>query len=333
MTGSHVLVVGTGSVGKRHARNLLGLGCEVTCVDPRRDRLEEALEELGAVPVYPDLEAAFASGQRFDGVAVASPPAFHVEQCLAALHRGVPVLLEKPVSPDLASAARLQEAVHATSVPLLLGYTYRWWEPLFEVRRLLADEAVGELRYVRFDMSAHLADWHPWERYQDFFMSSAALGGGALLDESHWIDLMIWFFGMPESLVARVEKVSGLEIDADDMVDVLVHYPDGPRVSIHLDLIGRPHEKSIRFVGEGGSIHWSIDPNRVAVARGPAQDWLDTDYDCERNDMFMGVAREFLQVIAGQPARTCTVDDGVRVLSIVEAARESHASGRRIRCG
>jgi predicted dehydrogenase len=41
-------------------------------------------------------------------------------------------------------------------------------------------------------MSAHLADWHPWERYQDFFMAQAALGGGALLDESHFLDLMLW---------------------------------------------------------------------------------------------------------------------------------------------
>ena len=56
--------------------------------------------------------------------------------------------------------------------------------------------AVGGLRHARFVMSAHLADWHPWERYQDFFMASRDQGGGALLDESHFIDLMLWFFGV-----------------------------------------------------------------------------------------------------------------------------------------
>jgi predicted dehydrogenase len=68
-------------------------------------------------------------------------------------------------------------------------------------------------------MAAHLADWHPWERYQDFFMSSKTMGGGAILDESHWLDLMLWFFGTPEKLFAKVDKISDLEIETDDNVD------------------------------------------------------------------------------------------------------------------
>ena len=75
-------------------------------------------------------------------------------------------------------------------------------------------------------MSAHLADWHPWEQYQDFFMAKKNLGGGALLDESHWIDLMVWFFGLPQSIIGKVEKISDLDIETDDNVDFLSLYPD-----------------------------------------------------------------------------------------------------------
>jgi predicted dehydrogenase len=103
-------------------------------------------------------------------------------------------------------------------VPLLLGYTWRWWPSLLKVKDLVAQQAVGQLRHVKFTMAAHLADWHPWERYQDFFMASEALGGGALLDESHWLDLMLWFFGMPQKLFAKVEKISDLEIETDDQL-------------------------------------------------------------------------------------------------------------------
>ncbi len=318
----HLVIVGTGSVGKRHAINLSALGCTVTCVDPRQDRLDEvAGEKVTLQAVFPSLEEAFAADDTFDAVVVASPPSFHVDQSTSALRRGKPVLLEKPVSPDLASALKLQAAVHDTKVPLLLGYTWRWWPPLLRVRDLVARQAVGQLRHVKFTMAAHLADWHPWERYQDFFMASGALGGGALLDESHWLDLMLWFFGMPERLFAKIEKISDLEIETDDNVDILVYYPNDLRVSLHLDLYARPHEKTIQFVGENGTLIW--EPNRIKIGKGMDPDWEIEDFHYDRNDMFVAVAKEFLHVLSGGPVQTCTIDDGARVLNLIEAARMS----------
>jgi predicted dehydrogenase len=325
----HILIVGTGSVGKRHARNLSDQGCIVSCVDPRRDRLDEiAGEGVRLKSVFTSLEEAFAAEETFDGVVVGSPPSFHLDQSIAALKRGKPVLLEKPVSPDLSSALKLQLTVHDTKVPLLLGYTWRWWPPLLKVRDLVARQAVGQLRHVKFTMAAHLADWHPWERYQDFFMASEALGGGALLDESHWLDLMLWFFGVPEKLFAKIEKISDLEIDTDDNVDMLVYYPNDMRVSLHLDLYARPHEKTIQFVGENGTLIW--EPNRIKLGKGMDPDWEIEEFNYDRNDMFVEVAKEFLNVLSGGPVQTCTIDDGARVLNLIEAARMSSSDEKVI---
>ena len=334
MAAPHILIVGSGSVGRRHARNLAADGCTISAVDPRSDRLRDISKEVRVEGCFETLDQALhVTGRTLSGVVIGSPPKVHVEQCLASFQLGLPVLLEKPVSPDLASTRRLSAAVAAGKTPLLLGYTWRWWPPLSQVRKLLADNAVGALRHVRFVMSAHLADWHPWERYQEFFMASAEQGGGALLDESHWVDLALWFFGMPQTVLARVERISDLEIDSDDNVDMLLVYPNGLRVSLHLDLYGRPHERSIRFSGEKGTILWTADPNRVAVAHDAAGQWQNTDYDCQRNDMFVAVGREFLDVLRGGPVRTCTIDDGEKVLRVLDAARESHRTGRAISLG
>jgi len=161
-------------------------------------------------------------------------------------------------------------------------------------------------------------------------MSSAELGGGALLDESHWVDLMLWFFGMPESLSARVEKISDLDITSDDNVDMMIDFASGLRANLHLDLYGRPHRKSIRFIGEGGTILWSEAPNQIAVCVEAGENWREERFECERNDMFMGVAREYLAVLGGAPVDTCAIADGLGVMALLEAARQSHAEGRRI---
>ena len=322
----HILIIGTGSAGKRHARNFQTLGCSISCMDPRRDRLEDlAGEGIKATSVFTNLEDALGSRDgAFDAVVVASPPLFHVDQCLAALERGLPVtftestwsrsvrraaicttdgscglslpvLLEKPVSPDLANSLKLQQAVRDSEAPLLLGYTWRWWRPLLKVKQLVDQRVVGQLRYVKFTMAAHLADWHPWERYQDFFMASRELGGGAMLDESHWLDLMLWFFGMPQKLFATIDKISSLEIDTDDNVDVMVHYADNLRVNLHLDLYARPHEKSIQFVGEEGTMIW--EPNQIRIGKQMEPEWETEEFSVDRNDMFVAAAEEFLAII------------------------------------
>jgi predicted dehydrogenase len=322
--GAHILVAGAGSAGRRHARNLAALGARVAAFDPRTDRLEQGRSEVPGLEVVPAWEAAL--DRAFDGVVVASPPHVHVEQALPWARRGVPVLLEKPVAPGLESAQELAAAVAQAGTPVLLGYTYRWWPPLLALKRRIESGVIGAPRHARFVMSAHLADWHPWERYQDFFMARAEQGGGALLDESHFLDLALWLFGRPRALYGRVERLSSLEITSDDNVDLLAVYDDALRVSIHLDLYGRPHEKSVTVVGEGGTLRCEFAPDRLRLGKTEAE-WEDTPFACERNDMFLALAREFLEVIGGRVQPTCTIGDGIAVLRCVEAARRSTAEG------
>lgn len=329
MSQKHILIIGSGSVGKRHARNLSALGCQISCMDPRADRREEMESEVALEGNFESEAAAFQAA-RYDGVVIGSPPHVHVVQTLQAIDAGCPVLLEKPVCPDLRGALRLQTASDRSKVPVLMGYTWRWWPPLADLRARLADNAIGKIHHVQFHMSAHLADWHPWERYQDFFMAQRELGGGALLDESHWIDLMLWLFGMPNEVSGRIDRISSLEIDSDDNVDLIFAYESGPRVTMHLDLYGRPHEKFIRFVGEGGTILWSADPNQLSVSRSASPDWDRTGYTCERNDMFVAVAREFLATLDGAPVTTCRLEDGVKVLKVIDAARAASHARRTI---
>ncbi len=326
MSNLHILVIGAGSVGKRHARNLRQLGCHVSCVDPRADRLTEAVEEGTVVENFTDLKRAIPAAA-YDGFVIASPPVFHVDQILQVAATSRWILCEKPLSVDAASAKRIA----AASARVLLGYTYRWWPPVVEFRRRLYAGEIGQVRHLRFVMSAHLADWHPWERYQDFFMASKEQGGGALLDESHFIDLMLWMLGRPANLFARVEKISDLEINTDDNVDILVSYASGLRVNLHLDLIGRPYERSITAVGEAGTLAWSYEENTVKLGKTGEPKWEVQSFSCKRNEMFLGATREFLRLVVGEtPTPTCSVADGLAVLEVLDACRKSSETGAAV---
>lgn len=321
----HILIIGSGSVGKRHGRNFASLQCEISAFDPRADRLKEIKNDVGILKnSYSSFDDVIVDLRKFDGVVIASPPKFHIEQAIAVIESGVPLLLEKPLCPTLNEAQKLKIfLVHKSQAKVILGYTYRWWEPLREMRDLILSGKIGKILHTRFVMSAHLADWHPWEKYQDFFMASRDLGGGALLDESHFIDLMYWFFGMPKSVFAKVEKLSDLEIETDDNVDALFAYENGSLATMHLDLFGRPHEKYIIATGNNGSIYWSFEPNEIRITVFNEKDLDIRKYNCERNDMFLALARDFVKLIGGQDDKVCAVHDGIEVMKIIEACRQS----------
>jgi predicted dehydrogenase len=311
----------------------LKLGCQISCIDPRTDRRKEFTDTIESYKVFSSIEKALES-QSFDGTVISSPPVFHEEQAILALKAGTSVLLEKPIGLTMskmgALRCALEEAYRANNVNLLLGYTWRWWEALKYVRRLVRREPIGNFYHARIFVSAHLADWHPWERYQDFFMAKKEQGGGALLDESHWIDQMIWLFGMPDAIVASVDKVSDLDITSDDSVDILAVYESGLKVSIHLDIYGRPHEKSILLLGRDGSLHWEEKTNCVSLTEGKSEIPETLQFINERNDMFMGVAQEYLSVLGGLEPITCTLSSGLDVMRVIEAARLSQLENRLV---
>lgn len=334
MQKKHILVVSAGSVGKRHLRNLVALGCDVSAMDPREDRLEEAATQVDLRGRFTDFNKAMKKAEDFDGVVIGSPTKFHIKQAIHAVKVGLPVLLEKPLSKTYSESLQLQEVqgnIPYADTKVLLGYTWRWWPPLDIFRSKIKRGEIGKPLHAKFVMSAHLADWHPWESYQDFFMASKGLGGGALLDESHFIDLMIWLFGIPERVFAKVERISPLEIETDDNVDIFAFYDDSLRVTIHLDLYGRPHERFISVTGDDGTLFWSSDPNRIRFGRSMEQTWKEEYFQYERNDMFMNVAKEFLDIIEHKREPSCTVEDGVNVMRIIEACRESSRKEKAVK--
>lgn len=319
-----ILVVGYGSAGQRHARNLAKRGAIISAVDNDEKRFD--------VPAAPKLRAGFqtveqalASG-RFGAAVIATPTAFHVDQTAALLRAGCPVMLEKPVSPDLKSAQRVASLQAGTKVPILLGYTWRWWPALIELRTRLKAGIIGRPLRAELVMASHLEDWHPGEPLSEFFMSSAALGGGALLDESHWLDQMLWLFGKPQEIAADVERVSKLPIDSDDHVELRAFYPDGLRVRVHLDLYTRPTERSIAIYGEKGMMHWRFETGCLTLIP-VAGEREEIRYTNDRNDMFDALAEEFLAVLRDDATISCSLNDGLSVMQVVEAARVSHGRG------
>ncbi len=321
-----ILVLGAGSIGKRHLRNLLGLGFapeRLSVVDPREDRRRE-VGELGipATNVFPAGDVAL-ERRSYDGAIVATPTALHYQDALALALAGIHLMIEKPLGVDLDGFAEVRAEVDRRGLFAFVAYCYRFHAAAQKMRALIADGLIGEPYYARGEMCSYLPAWHPYEDYREFYMAKRALGGGTLLDQSHLFDLTRMFLGEIEGLYGVSTRRSHLEIETDDFGEVVVRLAQGSHASLHMDLFSQPRREYYHVMGARGTLQWDIYPNTVTHL---VQEGVREVFDCgkDKNAMYVEELRYFLRGLdAGGPIEGPSLMDGKAAMDVIVAVRES----------
>ncbi len=328
------LVVSLGSIGRRHIGNLRLLCPDaqigVLRTHTRMGAKTEALPEGVDVQFFELADAlAFAP----DAVVVASPASTHVHYARAFIASGVSVLIEKPLADTTSGLRELVAKSTAHQVRTAVAYNMRYKPSLQYVRQQVSSGSIGEVLSVRAEVGQYLPDWRPGTRYQDNVSAQAALGGGALLELSHELDYLYWIFGLPHSVTARGGQLSALELDVEDLVELLLEYEHPTRlVSVHLDFIQRVPHRSCRLVGDQGTIVWDAIKDSVEVYRVETGQWERTEFPAlDRNQAYLEEIRDFLFVTDSTTGKLPDLSAAYDVLAIVEAAKNSIASGKTIK--
>jgi predicted dehydrogenase len=324
------LVVGLGSIGRRHARNwaALGLGTVAVC----RQTKSPLPEPLGiAVQEFTDLDRALA--EQPDVVLVTNPTSLHIETACMALQAGAHVFIEKPMSHRMDGIVDLLHEAEQSKKTVMVGYNLRFHAGLDRFRELLHQGAIGRPVSVRAESGEYLPDWHPWEDYRTSYSGRADLGGGALLTFSHELDSLCWLLGAPSRVMAMAAHASSLEIDTEDTAELLLQFPNGPLASVHVDYLRRPPSRSLEIVGEDGVLRWEYDTNRILRYTPATRQWRveEGDSRLRRNDMYLAELQHFAACVRGEIDRPL-IDgrQGAAILAIALAALKSSKEGKAI---
>ncbi|MEV4725452.1 Gfo/Idh/MocA family protein [Micromonospora humida] len=194
-------LVGTGARAEMFVRALVTAHADtaelVAFADVNQTRMDAHnrwLAELGhpAVPTYPAADfATMLTTERVDVVLVTSVDVTHDEYIVAALRAGCDVVTEKPMTVDAARCRRILDAVAETGRQVTVAFNYRY-NPLHEqVRRLLADGAVGEIGSVHFEWLLDVR--HGADYFRRWHRDKASSGGLMVHKASHHFDLVNWW--------------------------------------------------------------------------------------------------------------------------------------------
>ena len=326
----NALVVGLGSIGRRHARNwaALGLGEVWVC----RQAYTPQPEPLGVdVRTFDGLDTALA--ERPDVAMVTNPTSLHVSTALAAVRADCHVFIEKPLGASLDGVAELLAEAERRQRLVIVGYNLRFHPGLVRARELLLVGSVGRPLSARAEMGEYLPAWHPWEDYRQGYSARRELGGGPILTLSHELDSLCWLLGRPERVVSLATHVSTLEIDTEDVAEIILQFEGGALGSVHVDYVRRLPRRYVEVVGEEGILRWEYDENRLLVYAPATREWRVEQGrpTFTRNDMYLDELRHVAACVRGEVDQP-RVDgrQGAAVLAVALAALCSASEGRAI---
>lgn len=191
-------VVGLGVMGKNHARVLADLpGVELAGVtDPDQAQVDFVTERLGC-PGFTELEALMDAG--VDALTIAAPTQLHTPIALAAIARGIHVLVEKPIAQSVSEGRAIIEAAEKAGVTLMIGHVERFNPAVQAVRQAVAGDDILSIQITR------VGPFPP--RMSDI---------GVVIDLAvHDIDLIRWLTG---SKIAEIQpQTNSIHAEREDI--------------------------------------------------------------------------------------------------------------------
>lgn len=251
---ARVGLVGLGAMGRNHLRVLSGRSDArlVALADPAPEVLAAALAGTSAVG-YTDPGEMIAHAD-LDAVVIVAPTTTHATLALAAIERGLPTLVEKPLAATVDDARAIADAARATGVPVAVGHVERFNPAVRELGRLLHEERWLSSVYA---ISSRRAGPFP-ARIRDV---------GVTVDlATHDVDICSWIAG-ERPIRVHAETAQRIHADHEDLLFGLLHFPSGVIAQLDVDWLTPAKRRQLTVIGEEGMFELDYLTQRLTFTR------------------------------------------------------------------
>ena len=319
------LVVGTGSVGRRHIANLQQLGVDVRAFSYRVARGQDS-PAVGC-PLVMDWQQAI---ENVDAVVVANNAELHVPCALKAATAGKAIFVEKPLSVHLKDCAKLLQLTEQNSVKVEAGFTLRAHPNLRWMLQYLQNGSLGELHYIRASVGQFLPDWRPGTDYTSGYAASYRTGGGVILDLIHELDLVQWLGGKVSQVQAMTRQGHGLRIPTDTVAQMTFRTDAGVLAQVHLDYLRPAYRRSFEIVGTTGCLTWDYVKGEVWFEDKTTSVLMhQVPPGFERNQMFLSHMKHFIDRVSGIESEALSpLTDSISALQLALTCHWSAQTGQ-----
>lgn len=321
------MVVGYGSIGKRHVDNLIKFTNTKVIICTKN---KDANRLKNKAQVFTSLTKALQ--EKPDIGIVCNETSLHIKTAITIAEHNCHLFIEKPLSNSIDEVHSLISLIKKKKLISMVGCNMRFHKCIKKIKKIIDSGTLGKIISVRVENGSYLPDWHPWEDYRISYASNKNLGGGVVLTQIHEIDYLYWFFGKVSEISSITGKFSDLKLDVEDLSAMLLRFRKNVVAEVHLDYFQKAESRNCKIVGTKGAIYWDSDANAVHHYINLKRKWYTklkyNNY--QRNDMFVDELKYFLSCVKNRKSTMNPVEEGLKTLRIALAAKKSSSTRKFI---
>lgn len=249
----NVLIIGLGSIAKKHIKSLKELVPEVSFFALRSHKNAQKIEGIENIFSYDEI-----NDNDFDFIIISNPTNKHKETISKLIDFKIPLFIEKPLFDSLDND-ELVKKLDESDIQNYIACNLRFLDSINFVKNYIKGKRVNE---VNIYCGSFLPDWRPGVDFRTVYSANKNMGGGVHIDLIHEIDYTYWIFGEPIKVHSIQKNHSHLAISATDYANFVFIY-EKFCVNIILNYYRRDAKRTFEVVMEEGTITADLIKNEV----------------------------------------------------------------------
>jgi len=314
MNSLKILIVGLGSIGKRHLKNLLTISDVQIIIYSKQ--IKSNLTKEKNIKIFNSLDTCIL--EKPDIGFITNETAYHIPIAIKLAKLGLDLFIEKPLSNSMKNIKKIIKLVETKKLITLMGCNLRFNKCIKEIKNLIEQNAIGKILSVKVECGTYLPDWHPYENYSNSYAAKDELGGGVTLTCIHELDYLFWFFGEIKEVFSMTEKVSDLKISTSDLSAIILKFQNDIIAEIHLDYFQKPEARSCKIIGTKGTIYWDSLTNEVKLYDTKKEKWIRKEKvkKSHMNETYLKEIIHFIRCVKKREKTINNMTQGTYVLKI-----------------
>lgn len=307
-----ILIIGYGSIGKRHISNITKIGKIKIIILTKRKK--DGFLKKNNCNVYSKLEECLEENP--DAAIICNETSLHVKIATKLAKNNIHIFIEKPLTNSLVGINQLKKSVKSNRIITHVGCVLRFHPILKKTKEIIENKSLGKIKFLRVENGSYLPEWQSNRDYKKSYASRLDLGGGVVLTCIHELDYLVWLFGKINNVIAVNKIIGGLGINVNDFSASILEFPNKIIVEMHLDFFQRDKNRFCKIIGEKGILEVNFEKNHIQVYNIKNKKWkiLMKVKNFNKNCMYLDELKYFLKCVRNNKKSFNDINFGENVL-------------------
>tara|TARA_Y100000031_G_C8161157_1_gene357050 strand:- start:26 stop:973 length:948 start_codon:yes stop_codon:yes gene_type:complete len=307
-----ILIIGLGSIGQRHALNLIKIGYKnLIFQTPNKNKIQN--KKLKKIKAYKKLN--YALYEKPDLAFICTPTNSHTEIAIKLAKKKINFFMEKPVGNNENKIKKLIKLCKKNKIINMVGYMMRFHPAIIKLKSIINNSKKGDFFYFNSEWGEYLPEWNKYTKknYKKNYAANKSMGGGVALTLSHDLDTARFLFGDVSGVSVKKNNFNPLKIQAESIIDFNVNFKNNIYGNIHLDYLQKNKIRVWNLIGIKKRVTFDYYKKQLLIKKEKGKIFYNYK-KFDRNKLFLNEIKYFLNCLKKNKKTNCDVDHSYKTL-------------------